>query len=574
MREKSGAPSLKWELVGTFLACWILPVLIIVAVLGCYISGNIDQQQADMMTAGVENAVKLVNSRLDAAIASSRNASYYAEISHAHREYMVTGDQVARYEAVKTFLDLQYKYDDKFLAATLFFCDDPDSLCYTRSGLSAGRGGHYSDIHGLVKELYPAIGTRVEFIESDGRLYLVRNLVDAGRRFEPYAVLVLELDTFSVFESLNNLPWRMGAAVRLNDANLVLAGDPIPAWLDLSSLTGSVTTCEQGDLFYVYAGEKRPDYYFSYSVELDRMQGMEEFSRFRSMLLAVLALALPLLAVTIQFIYRNITRPIDRLITATRHIKGGDLGYLAPPEEANREFHILTEAFNSMSGKLKEQFERIYSEELALRDARIMALQSQINPHFLNNTLEIINWEARLSGNVKVSRMIESLSTMLDAAMDRKGKPEVRLAEEMIYVDAYLYIISERLGKRLTVEKEIDASQMDCMVPRLILQPIIENAVEHGEARQRRIVIRAFREEESLLLEIENDGVLSREDQRHIALLLSDKYDARDENSSSLGIHNVHQRLRILYGPGSGLEIRDNGKGTVTARLTIRNLRR
>lgn len=573
MTERSGAPSLKWELAATFLACWILPVLMIVAVLSCYISGNIDQQQVDMMTAGVDSAVKLVNSRLEAAIASSRNASYYAEISHAHREYLVTGDKVARYGSVKNFLDLQYKYDDKFLAAALFFCDEPDNLYYTTSGLSAGRSGRYSDVHGRVKEIYPAIDTRVEFIESGGRLYLVRNLVDAGRRFEPYAVLVLELDAASVFESMNNLPWRMGAAIRLNDAELSLGGAPLPEGVALASLTAEVQTHEVGGAFYVYGGEKRPDYHFSYSVQMDRMQGMEEFSRFRSMLLAVLALAVPLLAVTIQFIYRNITRPIDKLITATRHIKGGDLGYLAAPEDANREFHILTEAFNSMSGRLKDQFERIYSEELALRDARIMALQSQINPHFLNNTLEIINWEARLSGNVKVSRMIESLSTMLDAAMDRKGKPEVRLAEEMIYVDAYLYIISERLGKRLTVEKEIDAAQMDCMVPRLILQPIIENAVEHGGNRQRHIVIRAFREGDSLLLEIENDGSLSQEDQRHIALLLSDQYDAKDENSNSLGIHNVHQRLRILYGPGSGLEIRDNGKGAVTARLTIRNPR-
>lgn len=71
----------------------------------------------------------------------------------------------------------------------------------------------------------------------------------------------------------------------------------------------------------------------------------------------------------------------------------------------------------------------------------------------MNNTLEIINWEARLSDNVKVSRMIEALSTMLDAAMDRKGRPIVHVSEEMMYVDAYLYIISERLGKRLTIKR-------------------------------------------------------------------------------------------------------------------------
>ena len=109
-----------------------------------------------------------------------------------------------------------------------------------------------------------------------------------------------------------------------------------------------------------------------------------------------------------------------------------------------------------MSGQLQSQFEHIYREELALRDARIMALQSQINPHFLNNTLEIINWEARMAGDVKVCGMLEALSTILTAAMDRDKRATVHLSQELMYVDAYLYIIKERLGKRLTVHKQID----------------------------------------------------------------------------------------------------------------------
>ena len=85
-----------------------------------------------------------------------------------------------------------------------------------------------------------------------------------------------------------------------------------------------------------------------------------------------------------------------------------------------------------------------------------------------------------MSGNVKVPKMIEALSTLMNAAMDRKKKPLVRLAEEMSYVNAYLYIAQERLGKRLTVVKELDQEMMDYEVPRLIMQPLIENAVKHG----------------------------------------------------------------------------------------------
>ena len=136
--------------------------------------------------------------------------------------------------------------------------------------------------------------------------------------------------------------------------------------------------------------------------------------------------------------------------------------------------------FVQNQGRLKYQFDHIYEEELDLKDARIMALQSHINPHFMNNTLEIINCEARLAGNDKVSEMISSLGTLLDAALDRKKQPEVPLKEELTYVTAYLFIMKERFGKRLEVTLEIPEELYQEKVPRLILQPVIENAIAHG----------------------------------------------------------------------------------------------
>ena len=112
---------------------------------------------------------------------------------------------------------------------------------------------------------------------------------------------------------------------------------------------------------------------------------------------------------------------------------------------------------------------------------------------------------------------------------------------------------------------------MDCMVPRLILQPVIENAVEHGvgPGGRGRIALRGCLREGFLILEIENDGGLSPEDEAHIARLLSPDYDVLGEPSRNIGIANVNLRLRILYGPACGLTIFP-GEGTlVTARLTI-----
>ena len=140
----------------------------------------------------------------------------------------------------------------------------------------------------------------------------------------------------------------------------------------------------------------------------------------------------------------------------------------------------MIDTFNHMSVSLEESFNRIYAEEIALRDANIKALQSQINPHFLNNTLEIINWKARMSGNNDVSGMIESLGIMMEATMNRKNESFISIKEELKYVDAYLYIIVQRFGEKFQFAKNIDESVLELKIPRLIIQPLVENMVEHG----------------------------------------------------------------------------------------------
>ena len=140
-----------------------------------------------------------------------------------------------------------------------------------------------------------------------------------------------------------------------------------------------------------------------------------------------------------------------------------------------------------------------------------------------------------------------------------------------MYADAYLYIIGERLGKRLTVQKQIDPELLDVMVPRLVLQPIMENAVEHGinPTQQGTIALRARRQGHWLLLEVENDGTMTQDDLARIRALLSDAPAQEGERSVSLGIRNVHQRLRILYGEESGLFVTITKKGNTLCSIKI-----
>ena len=292
-----------------------------------------------------------------------------------------------------------------------------------------------------------------------------------------------------------------------------------------------------------------------------------------SVYIVALILLIPLLAATIYFLNRNIDKPVGALVRGSDKIREGEYGYRIEPFSGNEEMGQLIDTFNHMSVSLEDSFKRIYVEEIAERDATLKALQSQINPHFLNNTLEIINWKARLSGNEDVSKMIEALSVMMNATLNRSGEMFISLSEELSYVDAYLYIIRERFGDKFRFAKEVDESLLGVSIPRLIIQPLVENAVEHGGDRHGNIVgsLKVEGDGNTLLITVENNGSLSNQDRDRIEVLLSDDRlgDTERFDRMSIGIRNVHLRLRLLYGECSGLTIEDDGNGKTVSTLRI-----
>lgn len=563
--------SLKWGVIAIVALCWILPVLTVGGATIYYISRNIDEQTALTLTDSVAANVSISVDRLNSAVAASRQASYDPTIKEAQRSYIRTGNYPDMYTKIKAFLDLQYRSDERFSLTIFLLGGDMQEYSVTAAGAPRETVGDFWKYdRDAVIETARKLDTRIGFVNSGGRLYMVRNVVDPG--FTPIGALAMRLDEDYFFGSLANVPWGTDVTLYLRDTPFVLRGDRLePHGLRLSLRAhADYQKTPQGSFL---CGRAAGDAYgLSYIVGVDLSSLLGQLSGFKYVLVGMAVFFIPCLALVLLFSYRDVTRPIAALVAAARRIESGALGCQVEGRADSREFQYLFDSFNEMSGQLKDLFQKVYYEEIALRDARIMALQSQINPHFLNNTLEIINWEARMGDSVKVCAMIEALSTMLDAAMDRSRRPTIHLSEELMYVDAYLHIISERLGKRLQVEKQIAQDTLDLYVPRLILQPIIENAVEHGiEPRQKGTVrLRSFRGKDTLVLEVENDGKMTAEDEERVKKLLSDDYDASGEGSHNLGIRNVHQRLRILYGEESGLSIRRTAREGSIARMVIR----
>jgi len=546
------------------LLCWLLPLAILTMAILTYVSNRFSGQMRENIEKSMDTAVEICEMRVEAAVRVSRNASYIPQIKESWRQYQSDGNRLGLYEKVTTFLEQMYRYDSSFLSTILYFTEEPDRIYYSYSSIKEFRSQARDSVDQKAKEIDTGIG----WVNEQGHLYMVRNIMTPV--YTPYAVIVMDIDKDSVFQSVEGVPWYLDYDVSIDD-EWVFGTGWAEDFISRQDTERNSVYHEEDEVAYVTCERKMDNHVIRYVVKMDYDAIHYEKEAIRYITILMMAFTLPLIFIVFYFLYRKVTTPVQRLIDVASEIEKGHFGVKIEKKETSREFLYLDNAFNSMSDKLKNQFEQIYLEELALRDANIMALQSQINPHFLNNTLEIINWEARMEGNDRVSSMIEALSTMLEATMDRKKQQMIPLSEEISYVEAYCYIIRQRFGEKFQFEKQIDPELLQTEVPRLIIQPIMENAVEHGlSGRAGKIVLRIYAEEDKLKIAIINDGLMSIEDKRKVDNLLGSGEDGGEQHSVSLGIRNVNKRLKIIYGLDCGLTIKNDKEECTVSTITVK----
>lgn len=561
--------SLRWSMVRRLVFGWFLPLFIMILVVIVLMTKNALSQVEQTIQSSVDKTVEIMQIQLKDCETASKNASYMAMISKYYRQYFGEEDRTEFRNSVEKFLRQQYAYDDNCQTAELVVLNEPGSCYYA---LNESNGGTYQDIRFFrekaqekILKVAETLDTGTTLVGIEGRIYMVRNLVTS--KFVPYAVLALELDRDSLMKSYRGI-WGYADAALYWNGELLVPGRWEEKNAEAHDYDYIMRALRERNEVYEF---RRGGYSHAYRkmdiyggtmvllVSLDNHVTYAEMEAMQYLFAILLIFMIPLIIQMMRFFHNKVTVPLRELMAAANAVKEGNLGIQIVNEEDNEEFYQMKDSFNHMSGQLKSQFDRIYLEEIALRDAKIMALQSQINPHFLNNTLEAINWEARLNGNQKVSGMIEALSTMLEATMNRKEAQFHTIEEEMVYADAYLYIISQRFGSKFSCTKQIDERLLRVQVPRLIIQPIVENAVEHGMdiTKQGRLELRLFeRKDGYLCIEVEDNGHLTKEDRERIDRILSQDIELAKETRVSLGIRNVDQRLKMIYGPDCGLFIK------------------
>lgn len=256
----------------------------------------------------------------------------------------------------------------------------------------------------------------------------------------------------------------------------------------------------------------------------------------------------------------RLLKPIRHLQTKMKKVQKGDFRERAVVSTYD-EIGQLTFGFNVMVTEIERLVKEVYESKLRESEAEFYALQSQMNPHFIYNTLESINSLALQSNQFEVSDVVVNLGRLLRYTVDRKDK-YVFVKDEVSFVQAYLEIQSTRLGIKLETEFHIEIGHDYLLIPKLILQPLIENVIEHALTDEPvTLKIKTRIDQDDLLILIEDDGAgmtAARMDyvEKHMYAEQDETIKQRfGEKKKEFALRNVHRRLYLLYGEGYGLFI-------------------
>ncbi|WP_394918593.1 sensor histidine kinase [uncultured Robinsoniella sp.] len=259
---------------------------------------------------------------------------------------------------------------------------------------------------------------------------------------------------------------------------------------------------------------------------------------------------------------RGLTKPLDKLMQTIERIKGGDT-HLRVDIHNRDEVGILGQSFNEMLDQMEVLISQEYETKLLLNRAEYKALQAQINPHFLYNTLDTMSSIAQIQNCPEVSGLSQSLSNIFRYSLDMKN-PFSTVAKEIVHLKNYIYVMNVRMRDNVKYTFDIDETVLQDTVPRISIQPLVENALNHGLRNTRgekEIVVCAQVREGNLWISVQDNGVGM--DAAKVNEILEKNDINLVEKGSSIGLNNINARMKMLYGKEYGIHVESEvGKGT------------
>ena len=396
----------------------------------------------------------------------------------------------------------------------------------------------------------------------------IRNLSGTGRE-EGVVFIDLNYSAISELCDQNNIGSKGYVFILDEDGNVVYHPQQQQLYNELQTENTDAIMEAEGNTITVGKGSDEKIYTISRSektgwsvVGCMNVSELLKRSRQAQQIYLITAIFLIIVALLLSsIIARNITLPISRLRDSMARVQEGDFDAADLEVTSENEIGSLTNSFNVMTHKIQDLMEQNIHEQEEKRKSEMKALQSQINPHFLYNTLDSIIWMAEGKKNEEVVLMTASLARLLRQSISNEDEV-VSVGQEIEYARSYLTIQKMRYKDKLEFSIEVEPSILSVPIVKLVLQPIIENAIYHGlkyKESKGLLLVRGYSRGDDAVLEIIDDGVgMDEETRKHIFERHKVNY-----HSNGVGVYNVQKRLSLYYGSGYGLSYQsEKGKGT------------
>ncbi|AEI40758.1 cache domain-containing sensor histidine kinase [Paenibacillus mucilaginosus] len=404
-------------------------------------------------------------------------------------------------------------------------------------------------------------------------LYVVRSLLDPNNYKHTVGRLRVDVRADTIRDILKNANAVENSVTYLasSDSRIVLSSDPIasPPPFPLpatGTLQDGTVSAELDGTYYLYRPIPSSQWSMVTAIPIDEV--MKQSRQLRNDLLALLLVVALAAHVVAYLLSVSVTRRISHLTGRLKDVEKGSLIPLAQTQGKD-EIGELIKTYNFMIDKISTMHEEQYKLGQEVKSAELKALQSQINPHFLYNTLDLINWMASSGMNDEIRQVVKALSRFYKVSLS-SGRDVVTVGEELKHVSFYVQIQNIRFENKIRLVADVPEELLGYAIPKITFQPIVENAILHGilgrVSREGTVTISAAKEADDLVITIADDGIGMKEE-------LVRQMDAGTYRGSlkgsGYGSRNVLQRLQHVFGEGYGLSYRSTpGEGTtVTLRI-------
>lgn len=464
------------------------------------------------------------------------------------------GDTYAEYLAKDDLRNTIYKYIlfDNNIQSVILVPEDgvPEIISKTLKD--------YPLDHNQKNRIYDAGGSAVWMgVNSSERYITVAAQINSIKTMKPLGYLMVQVSERKFSEVLNDLGFvKDGKIFIVNQENMIVSGNNQEILnTKLNDTYRGVIAQTSARIFDVV--QNGQEEYVTYQTLANRTWNLMAvipvisyqniFVELKQYFALVFGIAI-LVSAGVSILYTlSFSRPIKKLLKTMQDFGSGDFNVISSVTSSD-EIGLLSQNFNLMVYNINDLIDKVYSETLLKQEAELKSLRMQINPHFLYNTLDTINWLAREKGVPEVGAMAKSLGDMMFYTIN--GSDFTNVEDEIKNINNYLMIQRKRYEERIEFSVDIPVELYPYKLPKLILQPLIENAIIHGLENKMKgglVSISGRVKNKMLMLSVSDNGIGMTQEKIKTILL--------KDSSESIGVRNVNQRLQLYFGEQRGLEI-------------------